>query len=292
MAKILDGKKTRRKVLEELKPDIEKINGMLAPRKLCLAIVMVGDNPESAIFVKNKKQTGEKINIKVDVHHFSEDITADELAEKVSELGTDNEVHGIIIQLPLPEHIEEQPILDIVPLEKDVDVLGSAASGKFYVNDKDFPIIPSTLAGIIRLLAEYGITNFKGQNLIVVGQGKLVGKPAASYFNRKDDKDATVINPCSHTEDKKLYKRARFIISGAGAPGIIKGDMVRNGVIVVDAGTKTDPETGKIHGDVDFESVEPKASYITPVPGGVGPMTVAMIFYNLVQLEKQRLQLK
>lgn len=292
MATILDGKKVSQKILDDLTSDVYKINIRLAPNKLRLVIVMVGNHPASEVFIRGKKKAGTDIGIKVDIRRFPENIATNKLRAAVAAIGRDKTTHGIVVQLPLPSHINEQKILDAVPAEKDVDVLGYKAAGKFYTNNKEFQIVPSTLSGILRLLKEYGLDDFMGKNVVVVGAGKLVGKPAVNYFMRKEA-SASAFNIRSKTVDKESALRmADIIISGAGSPGLITGDMVKNGVIVIDAGSSKDLETGKLVGDVDFASVEQKASYITPVPGGVGPMTVAMIFYNLVQLTKQKLKIK
>ncbi|MFY9457991.1 MAG: bifunctional 5,10-methylenetetrahydrofolate dehydrogenase/5,10-methenyltetrahydrofolate cyclohydrolase [Candidatus Spechtbacterales bacterium] len=292
MAILLDGKKISRKVLGELKPEIAQINARLRPIKLRLVIVMVGSHPASEVFIKRKKEVGTEIDTEVNIRRFPEEVTTSKLRREVAAIGRDKTVHGIVVQLPLPTHVNEQKILDAVPAEKDVDVLGYKAAGKFYTNNREFEILPSTLAGILRLLHEYGIDDFTGKNVVVVGAGKLVGKPAINYFMRKQA-SASAFNIRSRTADKaNTLKMADIIISGAGSPGLITKDMVRDGVIIVDAGTSSDPATGKLVGDVDFETVEPKASYITPVPGGVGPMTVAMIFYNLVQLAKTKYKIK
>lgn len=291
MAILLDGKKIADTILEGLMPEIEEFNKRLYPNQLRLDIVMVGDNPASKTFVQRKRETGGKIGVKVKIHHIK-DIKTNRLRSKVAELGRNKNVHGIVVQLPLPPHINEQKILDAVPTYKDVDVLGYKAVGKFITRNGQFPILPSTLSGIIKLLEAYDITEFQGKNLIVIGAGKLVGLPAVNYFMRKDEKDATVTNVCRHTRDlAQLLKMADILISGAGSPRFIKGDMLNKDVIVVDAGTSKDPVTGRLVGDVDFESAEKVASYITPVPGGVGPMTVAMIFYNLVQLTKRKFKI-
>lgn len=291
MTTILDGTKVSQKILEGLKPEIEEINQRLSPNQLRLDIVIVGNNPASETFVSRKKLTGSKIGVKVKIHHY-EKIATNKLRSEVASLGRDNKVHGIVVQLPLPSDVNEQKILDAVPPGKDVDVLGYKAVGKFITRNKQFPILPSTLSGIIKLLEAYGITEFQGKNLVAIGAGKLVGLPAVNYFMRKDEKDATVTNVCRHTRDlTQFLKMADIIISGAGNPQFIKGDMLKEDVIVVDAGTSRDPVTGKLVGDVDFESVKNIASFITPVPGGVGPMTVAMIFYNLVQLTNKKFKI-
>lgn len=300
MAILLDGKKISQKVLEELKPDIAKINERLYPNKLRLDIVMVGDHAPSITFVKRKQEIGVNIDVRVKIHHFAngvplsevteQNISNGELEKALHRICKNKLVHGALVQLPVPKHINEQSILNIIPESKDVDVLGKEASGKFYTETE--LILPSTLAGTLRLLQEYGINDFVGKNIVVVGAGKLVGKPAVNYFMRRGV-SASAFNIRSRTAEKEHYlKTADIIISGTGVPLLITGDMVKDGVIIVDAGTSKDPKTGKLVGDIDFESVAPKASYITPVPGGVGPMTVAMIFYNLVQLAKQKLKVK
>ena len=292
MAILLDGTKTSKKILSELEPSIASINKRLAPNKLRLDIVMVSDNPASTVFVKKKEKAGSSIGVEVVVHHLDKDITEKKLRSEVVRLGKDKLVHGIVVQLPLPGHVNEQKILDAVPWKKDVDVLGYKAAGKFYTNNPDFQILPSTLAGILWLFKEYGIDDFVGKNVVVAGAGRLVGKPAINYFMRREAW-ATAFNIRSRTTDRaSALKMADIIISGMGSPNFITGDMVKEGVIVADAGTARHPDTGKLTGDADFAGVEPKASYITPVPGGVGPMTVAMIFYNLVQLTEQQLKIK
>src|SRR3989338_10499561 len=292
MTTILDGKKISEQILKDLQPEIEEINKTLAPNPLRLDIVMVGNNPASAAFVKKKKIAGSRIGVEVKLHNI-ESTSTNELRSKVTELGRDKKIHGILVQLPLEGIKNEQKILDAVPADKDVDVLGYKAVGKFITRNKEFPILPSTLSGILKLLEAYGIKEFRGQNMVVVGAGKLVGLPAVNYFMRKDEKDATVTNVCRHTRDlSQILQMADVLISGAGNPGFIKGDMLKPGAIIVDAGTSKDPATGKLVGDIDFETVEKVASFITPVPGGVGPMTVAMIFYNLVELVEMKYKIQ
>jgi methylenetetrahydrofolate dehydrogenase (NADP+)/methenyltetrahydrofolate cyclohydrolase len=294
MAIILDGKRVAQKILEDLKPDIEEINKRLTPNRLHLVIVMVGSHAASEVFIMRKKAVGTSADIKVDIRRFPEGIRTNKLRAAVATIGRDKTVHGIVVQLPLPAHINEQKILDAVPVEKDVDVLGYKAAGKFYTNNKEFRIVPSTLSGILQLLREYKVDDFIGKNVVVVGAGKLVGKPAINYFMRKEA-SASAFNIRSRTVDKEsTLKMADIVISGAGnieTLEFIKGHMIKPGAIVIDAASAKDTKTGKLKGDVDFGSVEPVASYITPVPGGVGPMTVAMIFYNLVQLTKRRLRM-
>lgn len=291
MAILLDGKKTAQKIFEELRPEIKNINKRLAPRLLRLDIIMVGNNAASAVFVKKKVEAGAKIGIKVKVHKFEESVTTTKLRKEVSAMGRDKKVHGIIVQLPLGKHINEQYILNAVPPEKDVDVLGYKSAGKFYANDKSLSILPTTVAGIIRLLEEYGLSDFNGKNIAIIGAGRLVGRPASVYFTRRDKKCGSVSVITEYCKSSApILGGADIVISGVGNPEFIKGNALKNGVIIIDAGTAED-KSGKLKGDFSFKSVESKASYITPVPGGVGPMTVAMIFHNLVELVKYQLKI-
>ncbi|MDO8669705.1 MAG: bifunctional 5,10-methylenetetrahydrofolate dehydrogenase/5,10-methenyltetrahydrofolate cyclohydrolase, partial [Candidatus Buchananbacteria bacterium] len=219
-----------------------------------LAAILVGEDKNSMIFLRQKKKACEFAGVVYQFFQFSGDISQESLEAEIKKIvrGTN---HGIIIQLPLPRHINAQNILDLIPPEKDVDVL----SGK-----KIKPTILSpVLAGILALLKEYKI-NFHGKKVAVVGRGRLVGQPVINWLKKQ------------RIEISDDIKRADILISGAGKPKLIKGDMIKKGTVVVDAA-----------GDVDFKTVEPKASYITPIPGGVGPMTVVMVIKNLMILNEK-----
>lgn len=270
---LLDGKKLADEILSGLKEEVSKLN-----KKIKLGIVLVGDNTVSEKYIERKKKIGEGLGVEVRVYKYGADITTKKLREQIGVVCRVPNMGGVIVQLPLPEHINTQGVLDAVLPEKDVDVLGAKALGKFYVGKSS--VMPPTVAGIIKLLEEYKI-EVKGKTVAVVGQGRLVGKPATIVFEQMG---ATVLTINEFTENKEeLIKKADIIVSGVGRPGLITKKMVKEGVVVIDAGTTA--ENGKLVGDVSKDVAE-VASYITPVPGGVGPMTVAMLFWNLVELNK------
>ncbi len=275
---LLDGRKLSQKVLNELK---EEIKGIAKP--LRLAICMAGVHPTAISFIKQKEKSCNDIGIGFKFYKYPEDITTAQLRKNVNAVSKLKKNTAVIIQLPLPPHINKQYMLNTVPPEKDIDALSEKSLGKFYTGR--LPILPPTIAGIMKLLEEYKI-GVKGKHAVIVGAGTLVGKPMATHLINQGA-TVTVLN--EFTPDISQYtKNAEILISGVGKAGLITGDMVSDGVIVIDAGLAEVGE-GKIRGDVDFESVSKKASYITPVPGGVGPMTVAMLLYNLVVLaEKQK----
>ena len=272
---LLDGKKLSGKILLELK---EEITGM--GKKLRLAVVVVGENPVVRKFIEQKKKFGESIGIDVRIYPFDEKITTNELRKRMSEIVHEEKNTGVIIQLPLPSQINTQYILNSITPEKDVDVLSSRALGNF-VSGKS-QIMPPVAGAIRALLEEYGI-DYKNKNIVIVGAGNLVGKPVALW--RLYEKVTFGVVRSNTQNPQEFLKYADIIISGVGRPKFITGDMVKEGVVVIDAGTSE--SEGKLVGDVDFDSVAPKASFITPVPGGVGPVTVAILFKNLFTLAKK-----
>lgn len=274
-AKILDGKKLSEKILENLKKGIKE-----ADLKLRLAVILVGDNPVSKIYVERKRKAAENIGIGFKLFNFEEKISREELERNVERVVADKENSGVIIQLPLPQKFFANEFLNLIPAEKDVDVLSEKSLGRFYQGDSK--ILPPIVIGIIELLMNYKI-KIKGENVVLVGAGRLVGLPLALQLVREK---ATVSVLNEFTKDARLFtKKADILISGVGKPGLIKRDMVKKGAVIVDAGTAT--KNGKLFGDVDFKSVSKKAGYITPVPGGVGPLTVAFLLDNLVKLNRQ-----
>ncbi|MFY9462162.1 MAG: bifunctional 5,10-methylenetetrahydrofolate dehydrogenase/5,10-methenyltetrahydrofolate cyclohydrolase [Candidatus Sungiibacteriota bacterium] len=271
---LLDGKKLSQKILDELKDKIAKTK-----KQLRLAAVVVGKNPVTGKFIEQKKKTAANIGVAFRVYDFDEKISTNELRKRLADIVHEAKNTGVIIQLPLPAHINAQYILNAIPPEKDVDVLSARASGNFYVGKSE--VLPPVVGAVKTFFEEYGI-EYKGKNAVVVGAGKLVGKPVAAWLTN-EGVVVSVVN--EYTKDiSEFTKKADIIISGAGKSKLITGEMVKDGAIVVDAGTSE--SEGKIVGDVDFDSVSAKASYITPVPGGVGPLTVAMLFKNLVTLAK------
>ena len=269
---ILDGKKLSLKILEGLKEEIETRR-----LKLKLAVILVGDNFASKVFIRQKEKACRFAGIDFELFSFFSDIRSEELKKEIKKIVANPASSGIIIQLPLPEKLNLQEILNLVPAKKDIDVLCEENLGKFYGGT--LSIFPPVVGAIKHFLEEYEI-NTKGKHVVLVGAGALVGFPSALWFFRKN---ATVSVINEFTKDISwITKRADIIVSGVGKPGLIKGDMVKDGAAVIDVGFGF--ENGKISGDIDFKTVSKKASFVTPVPGGVGPMTVACLLENLVKL--------
>lgn len=272
--KILDGKKLAEKILTNFKKEIEKYN-----LKLKLAVVQVGENPVSKIFINQKKKACQKTGIDFKLFKFPAKIGNLKLKREIERIVKSTENSGVIIQLPLPKRFSADEFLNLIPEKKDIDVLSEKSLGKFYQGT--LSILPPTVQGILYLLKNYKIS-LSGKNVVIIGVGKLVGLPLAIQL-LKEKATVSVLN--EFTRDASSFvRKADILISGAGKPSLIKGNMVKKGVIVIDAGTTM--LKPKLVGDVDFESVSKKASYITPVPGGVGPMTVACLLENLVKLRR------
>lgn len=271
---LLDGKKLAEEILQNLKKEIESQR-----LKLKLAVVLVGENSVSKVFIRKKKEACQKLGVEFSFHQFPEKINSENLKKEIEKLAKDDSVSGIVIQLPLPSHLDVQGILNLIPSEKDVDVLSELNLGKF--SQGTLKILPPTVCGISHFLDKYKI-NLKGRNTVVVGAGRLVGYPLALWLLRKK---ATVLVLNEFTKDAPSFtKKADILVSGVGKPDLIKGDMIKPGAIIIDAGTTI--ESKRLVGDVDFVSVSKKASYITPVPGGVGPLTIACLLENLVKISK------
>lgn len=271
---ILDGKKLREELLASYKKIIEKEN-----LKIKLAIIQVGDNEASNIYVKNKEKYCNMVGIKTDIYKLSSDTKEEELINLIDKLNKIKEVTGIILQSPVPKHIDYDRCSKTILSSKDVDGFTKENIYKLYMNEDT--IIPATVKGIIVLLKKYNI-NIDGSNVVIIGRGNIVGKPLSLALTNEN---ATVSLLHSHTKDITKYtKEADIIISACGTPKIITSDMIKDNAVVIDVGVNR--INGKIVGDVDFESVFKKASYITPNPGGVGPMTIAMIIDNLIKLKR------
>jgi len=272
--KILNGKKLSEKILANLKKEIKK-----SKLKLRLAVVQVGENPVTQIFINQKKKACEKTGINFKLFKFPAKISVLELKKEIVKIVQNPANSGIIIQLPLPKKFLPEEFLNLVPEEKDIDVLSEGSLGKFYQGT--LKILPPTVQGILYLLKNYKI-ELRGKDVVIVGAGRLVGFPLAIQL-LKEKATVSVLN--EFTRDTPFFtKKADILVSGVGWPNLIKGNMVKEGVIIIDAGTSM--KRGKLVGDVDFKSVSKKASYITPVPGGVGPMTVTCLLENLVKLNK------
>lgn len=271
---LLDGKKLSQKILAELKEEIAGLG-----KNLRLAAVVLGEDPVVLKFIEQKKKTAEEIGMDVRIYSFEVSITTNELRKRIAEIVHEKKNSGVIIQLPLPEHINEQYILNAILPEKDVDVLSARAVGNFAVGKS--PIMPPVAGAVKAFFEEYRI-DYKNKYIVIIGAGSLVGKPAALWFLQEKITFGMVEHLAG--SPREFLKQADIIISGIGRPHYIIGDMVKEGVVVIDAGTSE--SSGKILGDVEFDSVAPKAAYITPVPGGIGPLTVAILFKNLVSLVK------
>lgn len=250
----------------------------------CLAVILVGNNPASQTYVKSKAKACEECGIKSLVYHLNENITQNELLALINTLNHDDSVHGILVQLPLPDHICKDLILESIISSKDVDGFHPINVG--YLNlGLESGFLPCTPLGVMKLLKAYEI-DLEGKDAVIIGASNIVGRPMATMLLNAG---ATVSVCHIKTKDLSLYTRqADLIIVAAGCVNLLRSDMVKEGVIVVDVGINR-LESGKIVGDVDFEEVSKKSSYITPVPGGVGPMTIAMLLENTVKSAKNRL---
>ncbi|ECL1093613.1 bifunctional methylenetetrahydrofolate dehydrogenase/methenyltetrahydrofolate cyclohydrolase FolD [Campylobacter jejuni] len=279
---LLDGKALSAKIKEELK---EK-NQFLKSKGIesCLAVILVGDNPASQTYVKSKAKACEECGIKSLVYHLNENTTQNELLALINTLNHDDSVHGILVQLPLPDHICKDLILESIISSKDVDGFHPINVG--YLNlGLESGFLPCTPLGVMKLLRAYEI-DLEGKDAVIIGASNIVGRPMATMLLNAG---ATVSVCHIKTKDLSLYTRqADLIIVAAGCVNLLRSDMVKGGVIVIDVGINR-LESGKIVGDVDFEEVSKKSSYITPVPGGVGPMTIAMLLENTVKSAKNRL---
>lgn len=273
MYAIIDGKATAEKIRADIKQRTKELKERtgITPG---LAVVIVGDDPASKIYVNNKHKACEQVGFLSDVYALPEATAQDELLSLIDRLNSDPRIHGILVQLPLPRHLSEQAVIARISPEKDVDAFNISNVGKI-VNGK-FDFAPCTPAGVMKLLSEYGIDP-SGKDCVVVGRSNIVGKPMALLLMHAN---ATVTVCHSRTADLASHtRRADILVVAIGKARFITSDMVKPGAVVIDVGMNRD-ENGKLCGDVDFSSVREKASYITPVPGGVGPMTITMLLEN------------
>lgn len=279
VVKLLDGKKTSVKYMESFKILVENVKAKY--KKIpSLTVVLVGENPASLIYVKNKRKRYAEIGIKSEVIHLSKDVSQKELLKIISKLNKDKKVNGILVQLPLPSHIDESSVINAVSPEKDVDGFNVVNKGKLAVGDYT-GLLPCTPFGILKLLQHYKI-KIEGKNVVILGRSNIVGKPMAELMLQNN---ATVTICHSRTKNlKAITKNADILISAMGVKaGMINASYVKEGCVVVDVAMIRNFETNKLLGDVDFKSVSKVASYITPVPGGVGPMTIAMLINNTIK---------
>lgn len=275
MAKIIDGKKISTEIKQELKEKVAayKEQGI----EITLAVVKVGNDPASAVYVRNKEKACEYVGIKSRTLALPEETTEEELLNIVEELNQDKTVNGILVQLPLPKHIDESKILPAIDSRKDVDGFHPVNVGKMVIGEDTF--LPCTPAGIIEMLKRSNI-EIAGKECVVIGRSNIVGKPMSMLMLKEN---ATVTMTHSKTKDlKEVTKRGDILIAAIGKAKFVTAEYVKEGAVVIDVGMDRD-ENGKLCGDVDFASVEPKTLAITPVPGGVGPMTVTMLLVNCLR---------
>jgi len=278
---ILDGKYISSEIVQTLKAEIQKYiqEGKRVPR---IDILLVGDDYASQMYVNMKEKKALDLGILVNIHTFDKEISQDQLIKLIKQLNSNSEVDGIMVQLPMPEHINESEVLESILPSKDVDGLTSTNLGKLFKNDSS-AIPPATAKGVIKLLDNYDI-QIEGKRAVVIGRGDISGLPIAAMLQNKN---ATVTICHSHTQGlKDICKDADILVSSIGRPEYINSEYVKKGIVVIDVGTNRNSE-GKLVGDIDFNSVKDIAGYITPVPGGVGPMTIACLFDNLIEMYKR-----
>ncbi len=281
--KLIDGKLIAAEIREELKKEISELikKGKNVPG---LVTILVGDNPASEIYVRNKGKACEEIGMRTKAEKRSADISENELLELVNHYNKDNNYHGILVQLPLPKHINEDKIIEAISPKKDVDGFHPISVGNLVIGKDTFA--PCTPAGIQELLIRYNIET-KGKHVVVLGRSNIVGKPIANIMLQKKEGANSIVTIChSAAKDLAHYTRqADILIAAIGQPNFVKADMIKEGAVVIDVGINRVEDSTKskgyrVVGDVDFENVAPKTSFITPVPGGVGLMTIAMLLKN------------
>ncbi len=281
MAEILDGKALSAVVKDEVRSEVIELEAKYG-RKPCLCVIIVGENPASQVYVRNKVKAAAYTGMESRLIELPADVSEAALLERIAELNADDAVDGILVQLPLPKHIDEEKVIYAIAPEKDVDGFHpSNVSGLWLGKDC---IVPCTPAGVMRLL-DSTETEICGKTAVVVGRSNIVGKPVAKLLL---DRNATVVIAHSRTADlASVTRQADILVAAVGRPGLITGEMLKPGAIVIDVGINRTAE-GKLCGDVDFASCAEKASWITPVPGGVGPMTIAMLMKNTIRCFKAR----
>ena len=275
MAKILSGKVVSQRIKDELKEEVKELNAKgIFPG---LAVIIVGDDPASRVYVNSKKKACEEIGVYSEEYALPAETSEEELLQLVEKLNNEPKINGILVQLPLPKHIDEETVINAISPKKDVDAFHPSNVGKIMIGNYDF--LPCTPAGVMELIKESGI-DVSGKECVIVGRSNIVGKPQAMLLLHAN---GTVTICHSRTQDLKAKtKNADILVAAVGIPNFITGDMIKEGAVVIDVGINRIADK-KLVGDVDFESAEKIASAITPVPGGVGPMTIAMLMKNTVK---------
>ena len=288
-ARIIDGKQVAADIRAELKAEVAKLKAKgIVPG---LGVILVGDDPASVSYVTGKERTCAELGIYSDHHHLPEGTSQDELMRLVARMNADPRINGILVQLPLPRHMNESEVLFAIDPEKDVDGFHPASVGKMVVGEKAF--LSCTPHGVLHLLIRSGV-KIEGSHVVIVGRSNIVGKPLANMLIQKNPTGNATVTVC-HTRTKDLAyhtRQADILVAAAGRPNTITADMVKDGAVVIDVGVNRVEDASRkqgyrLVGDVDFEAVKEKASLITPVPGGVGPMTITMLMYNTVLSAKR-----
>ena len=278
---IIDGKAVSAAVRDRIKTETQNLknNG----KETGLAVIIVGNDPASKVYVNNKKKGCEQVGINSYEYALPEETTTEELLELIEKLNADTKVDGILCQLPLPRHIDEKTVINSIAPEKDVDAFHPVNTGHIMIGDHSF--LPCTPAGIIEMLKYYNI-QISGKECVVIGRSNIVGKPMAMLLLQNS---GTVTVCHSKTENlSDVTRRANILVTAVGKANFVTADMVKEGAVVIDVGMNRNAE-GKLCGDVDFENVKDKCSYITPVPGGVGPMTITMLLNNTLTASKNNM---
>ena len=283
MAQIINGKEVALRVREEIKNEVNELFAVTGKRP-GLAVIIVGEDPASQVYVRNKAKGCEEVGFHSEVYRLPQDTQMEELLALIDKLNKDKNINGILCQLPLPKHLDETAVILAIDPNKDVDAFHPVNTGKIMIGNYSF--LPCTPAGVMELIASIGV-DISGKECVVVGRSNIVGKPQAMLLLQKNG----TVTIC-HSRTKNLAettKRADILVVAVGRANFITGDMVKEGAIVVDVGINRG-EDGKLVGDVHFESAERVASYITPVPGGVGPMTITMLLKNTLTAFKQQIK--
>lgn len=279
---IIDGKAVSAAVRDRIKAEVLELNSK--GKQTGLAVIIVGEDPASKVYVSNKKKGCEQVGINSFEYALPEETTTEELLTLIGELNNDDKVDGILCQLPLPKHIDEQTVINSIVPEKDVDAFHPTNTGHIMIGEYSF--LPCTPAGIIEMLKFYNI-EISGKECVVIGRSNIVGKPMAMLLLQNS---GTVTVCHSKTADlSDVTKRADILVSAVGKANFVTAEMVKDGAVVIDVGMNRNAE-GKLCGDVDFEAVKDKCSFITPVPGGVGPMTITMLLNNTLTASKNRIK--
>ncbi|MCI8520336.1 MAG: bifunctional methylenetetrahydrofolate dehydrogenase/methenyltetrahydrofolate cyclohydrolase FolD [Clostridia bacterium] len=275
MAQLLKGKEVSARIKSELKTEVEK----LKEKGICpgLAVIIVGDDPASQVYVRNKERACEECGIYSEKYELSAKTSKEELLSLIETLNKKNSISGILVQLPIPKHIDEETIINAIAPQKDVDAFHPVNVGKIMVGNYDF--VPCTPAGVMELIKESGI-DVSGKECVIVGRSNIVGKPQAMLLLHQNGTVTICHSKTKNLEEKT--KQADILVAAVGIPNFIKGNMIKEGAVVIDVGINR-MDNGKLCGDVEFETAEKAAGAITPVPGGVGPMTIAMLMKNTVK---------